>query len=199
MARASPTALIYSSHGVDAHPAFTERSTLEIMQRQWTLVWESTPAFELAERSTNPLFILIGGLLFTALLALLLIVIAVRRAEHIEQMVGERRFAVPMLVFLVIGAGSFALYSKLRSQELEFVLRQVQDEASKIGRCCVRRRTNGSPRWRAWRHAGNRRRHRIPAVAPRCRESRGADARPARDRVDRPDLPRALGRAARGQ
>jgi PAS domain S-box-containing protein len=48
-------------------------------------------------------------------------------------MVGERRFAVPLLVFFVIGAGSFALYSKLRSQELAFVLRQVQDEASRVG------------------------------------------------------------------
>jgi PAS domain S-box-containing protein len=132
--RESDGSLIFSSQGLSiAHPAFTERRTIEIMQRKWTLVWESTRAFELAERSTNPLFILIGGLLFTALLALLLIVIAVRRTEHIEQMVGERRFAVPLLVFLVIGAGSFALYSKLRSQELGFVLRQVQDEASKAG------------------------------------------------------------------
>ncbi len=103
------------------------------MQRQWLLVWESTPAFERTERSTNPLFILIGGLLFTALLALLLIVLTVRRVEHIEQMVGARRFAVPLLVFLVIGAGSFALYSKLRAQEAAFVQRTGRsDEASKI-------------------------------------------------------------------
>lgn len=128
-----PDELIYSTDNSDAEPVFRARSTLDIMERQWLLVWESTPAFELTERSTNPLFILIGGLLFTALLAILLIVIAVRRTEHIEQMVGGRRFAVPLLVFLVIGAGSFALYSQLRSQELNFVLRQVQDEASKVG------------------------------------------------------------------
>ncbi len=164
--RESDGSLIYSSQGLSiAHPAFTERRTIEIMQRKWTLVWESTPAFELAERSTNPLFILIGGLLFTALLALLLIVIAVRRTEHIEQMVGERRFAVPLLVFLVIGAGSFALYSKLRSQELGFVLRQVQDEASKtgsllrsqandriaaLGRMAARWETAGGTEYRLW-------------------------------------------------
>jgi PAS domain S-box-containing protein len=125
--------LIYSTGPSDSRAAFRATSTLEILQRKWLLVWESTPAFELTERSANPLFILIGGLLFTALLALLLIVIAVRRTEHIEQMVGERRFAVPLLVFLVIGAASFAMHSKLRSQELNFVLRQVQDEASKVG------------------------------------------------------------------
>lgn len=132
--RETADSLIYASDSRGAsRPAFTTRSNINIMQRSWLVVCESTRGFELQERSTNPLFILIGGLLFTALLALLLIVIAVRRTEHIEQMVGERRFAVPLLVFLVIAAGSFALYSKLRSQELAFVLRQVQDEASKVG------------------------------------------------------------------
>jgi PAS domain S-box-containing protein len=160
-------ALIYSTDVTrNTRAAFTARSTLEIMQRRWTLVWESTPAFERAERSTNPLFILVGGLLFTALLALLLIVIAVRRTEHIEQMVGERRFAVPLLVFLVIAAGSFALYSKLRGQELAFVLRQVQDEASKVGallraqaddrvsslgRMAARWEVTGGTEYRLWR------------------------------------------------
>lgn len=129
----NPDELIYSTDTSDAKSAFTARSTLEILQRKWLVVWESTPAFELTERSANPIFILVGGILFTALLALLLIVIAARRTEHIEQMVGERRFAVPLLVFLVIGAASFAMFSKLRSQELNFVLRQVQDEASKVG------------------------------------------------------------------
>jgi signal transduction histidine kinase len=130
----SPDSLIYASESPGrAAPAFKSRSTIRIMQRDWLVVCESTRGFELQERSTNPLFILIGGLLFTALMALLLIVIAVRRTEHIEHMVGRRRFAVPLLVFLVIATGSFALYSKLRSQELSFVLRQVQDEASKVG------------------------------------------------------------------
>jgi PAS domain S-box-containing protein len=128
-----PDALFYSGNTTIGHrPAFTVRSTLNIMQRQWMLIWESTPAFERAERSTNPLFILVGGLLFTALLSLLLVVLTVRRVEHIEQMVGARRFALPMLVFLVIGSGSFTLYSKLRAKEAAFVHEQVQHEAAKI-------------------------------------------------------------------
>jgi PAS domain S-box-containing protein len=129
----SADALIYASDpGKHPRSTFTRRSTLKTLQRDWLLVWESTAAFERAERSTNPLFILIGGLLFTALMALLLVVLTVRRTEHIEQMVGERRFMVPLLVFVVIGAASFALYSKLRGQEVEFVRRQAQDEASKV-------------------------------------------------------------------
>ena len=73
-----------------------------------------------------------GGLLFTGLLSLLLVVLTVRRTEHIEQMVGERRFIVPSLVFLLLTVGSFALYSKLLDQELEFVRRQVQNDSAEI-------------------------------------------------------------------
>jgi len=128
-----PEAMIYASGAATSvHPAFVKRGTVQVMQRQWLLVWESTPAFELAQRSTNPLYILVGGLLFTALLSLLLVVLTVRRTEHIEQMVGERRFIVPSLVFLLLTVGSFALYSKLLDQELEFVRRQVQNDSAEI-------------------------------------------------------------------
>jgi len=126
-------ALIYTSSAApSSQPAFVKRSTVQIMQRQWLLVWESTPAFELAQRSTNPLYILVGGLLFTALLSLLLVVLTVRRTEHIEQMVGDRRFIVPSLVFLLLTLGNFALYFKLLDQELAFVRRQVQNDSGEI-------------------------------------------------------------------
>jgi PAS domain S-box-containing protein len=130
---ATPAALIYSSDAVPAaRPAFTRRISLDAMQRRWLLVWESTPAFERAERSANPLFILITGLVFTALLALLLIVLAARRTEQVEQMIGERRFLVPALVFAVLTAGSFGLHWQLQERENDFVDRRLQDETSKI-------------------------------------------------------------------
>jgi sensor domain CHASE-containing protein len=78
------------------------------------------------------LFILITGLVFTALLALLLIVLTARRTEQVEQMIGERRLAVPLLVFAVLVAGSFGLYWQLKQREADFVDRRLQDEASKI-------------------------------------------------------------------
>ncbi len=128
-----PDSLIFSSDAVPStHPAFTRRLTLAAMQRRWLLVWESTPAFERAERSSNPFMIMVGGLVFTALLALLLIVLMARRTEQVEQMIGERRFAVPALVFLVLAAGSFGLYWQLRALETDFVDRRLQDETSKI-------------------------------------------------------------------
>ena len=128
-----PDALIYGGQAdSSSRPAFVKRSAVQVMQRQWLLVWESTPAFELAQRSTNPLFILVGGLIFTGLLALLLVVLTVRRTEHIEQMVGERRFIVPTLVFLLLLVGSFALYKRLIDQELDFVRRQVQGDLDEV-------------------------------------------------------------------
>ena len=142
----STEALFYAGNTpIGERPAFTVRSTLKIMQREWLLVWESTPEFERAERSTNPLYILIGGLLFTALLALLLIVLTVRRVEHIEQMVGERRFAVPMLVFLVIAAGASALYSQVARQGSGLrAANRCRTRPARSSRCCAPRRMNAS-------------------------------------------------------
>ena len=128
-----PEALAYASSGASAtQSAFVKRSTVQVMQRQWLLVWESTPAFDLAQRSTNPLFILTGGLIFTGLLGLLLVVLTVRRTEYMQQMVGERRFVVPTLVFLLLTVGSVALYKRLLDQELDFVRRHVQSDLDEI-------------------------------------------------------------------
>ncbi|MEJ0084632.1 MAG: CHASE domain-containing protein [Pseudomonadota bacterium] len=128
-------ALIYDSDPrAAAHPAFSKYVTLPILQREWRLVWESTAEFEQTEHSSGSLFILLGGLLFTALLALLLIVLTVRRTEHIERMVGERRFAVPLLVFAVLATGSVVLHSKLLDLELAFIREQVKDEAGDVER-----------------------------------------------------------------
>jgi PAS domain S-box-containing protein len=125
--------LIYESDArIATHPAFSNHVTLPVLQQQWRLVWESTPEFEQANRSNSALFILLGGLLFTALLALLLVVVTVRRTEDIEQIVGERRFAVPLLVFVVLAAGSIALHSKLLDKELDFIREKVHDEAMHV-------------------------------------------------------------------
>ena len=130
---AVPEAMIYASGAAaTGSPMFVKRATLSIMQRQWLLVWESTPVFELSQRSTNPIFILVGGLLFTGLLSLLLVVLTVRRTEHIERLVGERRFIVPSVVFLLLTIGSFALYTRLLDQELDFVRRQVHNDLIEI-------------------------------------------------------------------
>ena len=125
----------------------------------------------------------------------------VRRAEHIEQMVGERRFAVPLLVFLVVAAGSFALYSRLLVQELAFVLRPGRRRGQRSRRAAARRgRRARRDALRAWPRAGSGRRHgTYELVAARRANHVDAAPRPARARVDRRRLRRALGRTARRQ
>ena len=77
-------------------------------------------------------------------------------------------------MFLLIAVGSFALYSKLLDQELEFVRRQVHERCRR-NRCAAARaaRPSASPRSRAWRRAGNRPAARpYRTVAQRRRQSR---------------------------
>lgn len=132
-AKANDAALIFSNDArTAAQPRFLKRASVRIQQRHWLVVWESTEHFERSESSANPLFILVGGLVFTALLALLLIVVSVRRAEDIDQMVGRRRLVVPLLVLTVVAAGTFVLYSQLLVRERDNILGQVADKAGEI-------------------------------------------------------------------
>jgi PAS domain S-box-containing protein len=132
-ARADPDQLIFSNDAeTAAQPRFVKRASLRIQQRHWLVVWESTPQFERGEHSLNPLIILVGGLLFTAMLALLLVVVTVRRAEDIERIVGERRFAVPMLVLAVIVSGTVLLYSRLLERERDSIRVQVAAQADEV-------------------------------------------------------------------
>ena len=117
------------------------------------------------QRSANPLFILVGGLVFTALLALLLIVLTARRTEHIEQMFGERRFAVPALVFAGARGRQFrALLAAARPGARFRRSRRLQDEAAEV-ESLLRARAHRTRRLAgAYRGAlGRRRRHRRSA------------------------------------
>jgi PAS domain S-box-containing protein len=132
-ARADPDSLIFASDaGTGPRPRFVKRASLRIQQRHWLAVWESTEQFERSEASANPLFILLGGGVFTALLALLLIVVTARRTEDIEQMVGRRQLAMPILVLVVVVTGTLVLYSRLLVRERDFILEQVADEAREV-------------------------------------------------------------------
>ena len=49
-----------------------------------------------------------------------------------RSLVGKRRFALPLLIFLLLASGSYALYATLQAQELAHVKQRVRDEAHKI-------------------------------------------------------------------
>ncbi|WP_349939409.1 CHASE domain-containing protein [Fulvimarina sp. MAC8] len=85
--------LIYSSTAsvgdLSGEAQFIQKKTLNIMERDWTIVWQSTPIFEASARTYAPLFILIGGLLITLLLGRLLYTNE-RRSEEIRQQVEQQ-------------------------------------------------------------------------------------------------------------
>lgn len=131
-ARQSPDTLIFGSTQAARPPAFVVRKQLLVMQQSWSLIWESTPAFEQAEHTDGPLFILVGGLLFTGLFGLFLLVVSVRQTHTMEWLAGERQFALPLLTFVLLAGGSYTLYSTLEQKELGYVRRQLYEEARKI-------------------------------------------------------------------
>ncbi|MES2663602.1 MAG: CHASE domain-containing protein [Pseudomonadota bacterium] len=129
----SDSALIYSSSNEKKIISkFKVVKKLEIMQQQWLVIWESTPAYEQNKRSDSPLFILIGGLVFTGLFGMFLIVSLVRRTETIEWLAGERKFGLPVAVFLLVAISSYLLYGILKEKELNYVKQTVDEEASKV-------------------------------------------------------------------
>ena len=129
-----PEALIYSDASErSSAPAYTVRKQLRVMQQQWLVVWESAPAFERREQTNAPLFILLGGLLFTTLFALFLVGMTLHRTETIEWMAGEGRYALSVGVFLLLAAGSYAAFRSLQQAELTHVQERVQDEVAKVG------------------------------------------------------------------
>ena len=135
-ASANPDALIYDSSDVHniqlRRPLYTVQKQINVMQQQWLVVWQSTPAFEQGERSGNPTLILIGGIMFSGLLGLLLMVTTIRRTETMQWMVEDRKFIFPLAVFALAAIGSGELYHALRQREVEYARNLVQQEAKKI-------------------------------------------------------------------
>ncbi len=133
---AKPEALIYDSREVKdmrgASPAFTVTKQLDLMQRHWLVTWTSTPAFEQEEESESPLLILIGGVLFSGLFGLLLLVVTIRRTETMQWMAEDRKFIFPLAIFALSAIGSHQLYHTLRAREVDYARNIVQEEARKI-------------------------------------------------------------------
>lgn len=91
--RVQPDRQIYASAAdpsAKVHPArFRMIDSLQIYGQTWTIVSESTPALEARLWSLKPASVLIGGLLFSALLAVFLVSVF-RREELVREMVALR-------------------------------------------------------------------------------------------------------------
>ncbi len=131
----SSEALIYDSansrHSA-REPTFTLRRPVSVMHQNWQAVWTSTPAFERAHRSDQPLLVLVGGLLFTGVFGLFILLGSVRTTEAMEWLLRDQKFAAPLLVFLIVAAGSAYLFETARQREAVFVQDVVRQEADKV-------------------------------------------------------------------
>jgi signal transduction histidine kinase/integral membrane sensor domain MASE1 len=132
-AKIDADALIFASDAkTGPRPRYVKRASLRIQQRHWLAVWESTEQFERSESSANPLIILLGGVVFTALLALLLNVVTGRRGKDVEQMAGRRHYVVPVLVLIIVVTGTVVLYSQILVRERDSILEEVADKAGEV-------------------------------------------------------------------
>ena len=85
--------LIYSSGSASGSAIFSVTKTLRMMTREWTVVYESTPAFEVRMFGNGPTLVLIGGLTLTSLFAALLMSYA-QRAASIRYLVEQKTLKI---------------------------------------------------------------------------------------------------------
>ena len=81
---------LYRSPGETPSPiGFTSDGNLELATRNWQIEFQSTPAFEIANRSNTSWVVLVGGLLFSGLVSLYFYQQA-NRTQIVEQLVDQR-------------------------------------------------------------------------------------------------------------
>lgn len=132
-----PAKLIYND---DAKEHYTKHDkshhrvvqTVPVMGRTWTLVWRSTEHYDNRHISHTPILILTGGLIFTALFALFLVVVAVRSTDMLERIAGDRVMALPMVVFVVTAGAAVGLHIKLEQREISAIHSSILDRAQNI-------------------------------------------------------------------
>ncbi|MCH2547451.1 MAG: CHASE domain-containing protein [Alphaproteobacteria bacterium] len=124
--------LIYSSGLRKDASKHIISKTINVMQQDWYIEWESTLNFEQQEANDNALLVLLSGAFFTVMFGVYLLATTIRRTETMEWMAGERKYALPITVFVVISIGSIALYHILQTRELNYIHSFVEKEANKI-------------------------------------------------------------------
>ncbi len=129
----SPETQIYDSNDAgDKDPSVYNLSKdLNVFQQTWHISWQSTSEFEQLRRNENAFLILIGGLVFTVMIGVFLMLTTVQRAETLEWMAGEKSYTVPTFLFVAITLGAYFLYETLHQKELAYVNSLVEEEGIK--------------------------------------------------------------------
>lgn len=129
-----PSKLIYASEEdkTRRYATYSMRKIIPIMQQEWLIVWESTSAYDQAARIDTPLFILVGGLSFSGLLALFLLISGMHRTETIRWATEEGKLLLPFIIFAIVSGGALHLYESLKHREARYIETLVDEESKKI-------------------------------------------------------------------
>ena len=129
----SPETQIYDSNEAgDKDPSsFSISKDLNVFQQNWHVSWESTSEFEQMRRNESAFLILVGGLVFTVMIGVFLMLTTVQRAETLEWMAGEKSYTIPIILFAAISIGAYFLYDMLHQKELAYVNSLVEEEGIK--------------------------------------------------------------------
>ncbi|CAM4491714.1 MAG: Sensor histidine kinase RcsC [Legionella sp.] len=128
------TNLIYQSDkNIQVYPSvFKQSSVINVMQKQWLIVWESTPLFEATEKSYFPLIILVCGFLFSAVFALFLFINAMKKTSTQEWLASREGYLFPAFIFIILSFGATKLYLILENNQSYYLEQLLISELNTI-------------------------------------------------------------------
>jgi PAS domain S-box-containing protein len=145
---------IFSSRIARSAAKFTVRREMAVFGRTWIVTWQSTPEFEQAEYTNSALFVLFGGLLFTGLFAVLLVVIGARRQVVDARAPVERPWVLPVTTFVLVAGTSLAAYVMISRGEhmglsslVESETRRIEADLDRLARSRLQALRRMSHRW----------------------------------------------------
>jgi len=147
---------IFSSRIARVAPKYSVRRELQLFGQTWVVTWQSTPEFEQAEYTDSALFVLFGGLLFTGLFAVLLLVVGARRQVVDPRVPAERPWVLPVTTFLLVAGTSFAAYVMISHAEqmslsslVEGETRRIESDLERMSRARLQALRRMTHRWEA--------------------------------------------------
>lgn len=127
-----PGEVIFGDRIARDPPKFSVRREMQLYGQSWLVTWQSTPEFEQAEYTNSAMFVLFGGLLFTGLFAVLLVVIGARRLAEDPRVPSDRPWALSALTFVLVTGASVAAYLILERAESVSLSSLVEAETRRI-------------------------------------------------------------------
>ena len=123
---------VFSTRVGNLAPRYSVQRHIGAFGTQWPLLWQSTLEFERSESSGGAHFVLLGGLLFTGLFAVLLLVYGARRKAVQPEDPLEQPLILPLATFALVASGSLAACAVLSNNENAHIHSQVDSQTRRL-------------------------------------------------------------------